>query len=626
MNLIIISIFYLIFGLGISFTISYFYLRHYPKKESNVKFAFYSSVFVFGYVIFFIFLIPFDIASSCIQFKEGGSNFILDSLPMYYLIIGYFSQTVGEVFCPMMILYHSTGFYKKWDIAKDVLKRYFNDYFSVIKLIFITVVSIPTIKYAINDELDLFDLFKTFLLYLNFFPYLEILYYIGFVCQDLVYSYLRRELLHRDYYNFWKLGKIYKYYNREKVNVNVKYEKIKKEFEDAVNKYNLKPPKEFLEHFNKFEDNVIKTQKNLLFIISDQEKVQFATNKYKDEKLNEMKEEINNLTKNEETKKLYDEKNDFNEMFKDAEKSEEELRKELGSDYEYIMGGNKNDNKNENVPLIPINHSKFDKWETFEKYICELMTDVIESSLSVERKSFLINTKGVELYIGKYKKPNPIIFLPIIIFYIILFFLEMPWSIYEWFPLAIKNFYGNLFIPFSSIIFYFFIFNYAIIQHRYISGNLIFGTNMSGSINFYNFISFVLNYCDAMFYHSIWVLKKNKLSESIKKDENIDIDNVVNKYLNNFFEPKYFDVFELPEIYIKNINIVPLISMFVIIISIFNAAKFSNFKIRRKEVILFNENADFFYNENNLYSNFILGCGVLFSVEKNIDLIRSLGY
>ena len=100
----------------------------------------------------------------------------------------------------------------------------------------------------------------------------------------------------------------------------------------------------------------------------------------------------------------------------------------------------------------------------------------------------------------------------------------------------------------------------------------------------------------------------------------------MNKYLNNFFEPKYFDVFELPEIYIKNINIVPLISMFVIIISIFNAAKFSNFKIRRKEVILFNENADFFYNENNLYSNFILGCGVLFSVEKNIDLIRSLGY
>ena len=119
----------------------------------------------------------------------------------------------------------------------------------------------------------------------------------------------------------------------------------------------------------------------------------------------------------------------------------------------------------------------------------------------------------MELYIGKYKKPNPIIFLPIIIFYIILFFLEMPWSIYEWFPLAIKNFYGNLFIPFSSIIFYFFIFNYAIIQHRYISGNLIFGTNMSGSINFYNFISFVLNYCDAMFYHSIWVLKKNKFSE-----------------------------------------------------------------------------------------------------------------
>ena len=65
---------------------------------------------MFGYVIFFIFLIPFDIASSCVQFKEGGSNFILDSLPMYYLIIGYFSQTVGEVFCPMMILYLPKSF------------------------------------------------------------------------------------------------------------------------------------------------------------------------------------------------------------------------------------------------------------------------------------------------------------------------------------------------------------------------------------------------------------------------------------------------------------------------------------------------------------------------------------
>ena len=81
------------------------------------------------------------------------------------------------------------------------------------------------------------------------------------------------------------------------------------------------------------------------------------------------------------------------------------------------------------------------------------------------------------------------------------------------------------------------------------------------------------------------------------------------------FYPYYFDVFELPEI--KGFKFIPLISMIIILISIFNAAKFSNFKIKQKEVILFNENADFFYNEKNLYTNFIRGCFLLISFKKN---------
>ena len=58
MNIHLISVLYLILGILISFIISYNYLKHYPRK--NVNFAFYSSVFIFGLIIFFIFLIPYD--------------------------------------------------------------------------------------------------------------------------------------------------------------------------------------------------------------------------------------------------------------------------------------------------------------------------------------------------------------------------------------------------------------------------------------------------------------------------------------------------------------------------------------------------------------------------------------
>ena len=82
----------------------------------------------------------------------------------------------------------------------------------------------------------------------------------------------------------------------------------------------------------------------------------------------------------------------------------------------------------------------------------------------------------------------------------------------------------------------------------------------------------------------------------------------------------------MPEVNYYGYDIIPYISAFIIIISIFNATKFSNIKIRRKERFLFNENADYFYNEKNLYSNFILGCGVLVSIKKNMDRLISLGF
>ena len=661
MNLLLISIFYLIFGLAISFTISYFYLRHYPKNDPSVKFAFYSSVVIFGLIIFFIFLIPFDIACSSLVLKEGVENELLDILPIYYLVFGYFSQIVGDVISPIMILINTTGYYTKGDIFKDVLKRFFKDYFSLFKLIFVFVLSIPSISFFVTKDIDIFDIFKTILLYLNFFPYLKILYYIGFVCQDLVYSYIRKKPLHKQNYDIWKLGKIYKYYNREKLVVNGKYKIIRKEIEKANNYYEMSLPYDFKNHFEEFKQRVEITQRNLLFINSEREKVKYATDTYKGDykKETKMKNMNDNNKDNEDNK---DDESMMDDIFSEAKNEDEEsLKEQLGSDYQYIYGNSENDEiNNEQSALLPANteeeneiayededkkeedyldrkkeniflrrvDEQYKNYTTFKNHICDLMTEVNESSISVQRKSYLINTKGVEilgLEAGQGgKAPSPWIFVPIILFYIILFFLEMPWSIYDWLPKEIKrNFFGNLAVSISSIMFYFFIFNYAVIHHRYMSGNLIFGKNESNCVNFYNFISYVLNTCDAVFYHSVWVLRK------YKSDKNainiIDISTGLD-YFNNYFVPKYYDVFELPEIYVNRLNIIPFISAFIIIISIFNATKFSNIKIRRKERILFNENADYFYNEKNLYSNFILGCGVLVSIKLNMDRLISLGF
>jgi hypothetical protein len=634
-------------------------LRHYPKKDPSVKFAFYSSVVIFGLIIFFIFLIPFDIACSSLVYKEGVENKFLDILPIYYLVFGYFSQIVGDIISPIMILIHTSGFYTKGDIFKDVLKRFFKDYFSLFKLIFVFVLSIPSISFFVTKDIDIFEILKTILLYLNFFPYLKILYYIGFVCQDLVYSYIRKKPLHKQNYDIWKLGKIYKYYNREKLVVNGKYKTIKKDIEKANNYHEMSLPYEFKDHFEEFKRRVEITQRNLLFIHSEREKVKYATDIYKGDYKKEQKMQIINDNNDDRNNNNYQNLEDSSEdesimiddIFSEAKnENEESLKAELGSDYQYIYGNSEpEDINNEQSALLPINtedghenyldiknknlnirriDKHFKNFNNFKNYICDLMTEVNESSISVERKSFLINTKGVEILAieaGQGRKaPNPFIFIPIICFYIILFFLEMPWSIYDWIPKEIKtNFFGNLCISISSIMFYFFIFNYAVIHHRYMSGNLIFGKKESNCVNFYNFISYVLNICDAVFYHSVWVLRKYKLNEN---SINIQDINKVLEYFNYYFVPKYYDVFELPEVYIKGNDIIPYISAFIIIISIFNAAKFSNIKFRRKERILFNENADYFYNEKNLYSNFILGCGVLVSIKLNMDRLISLGF
>ena len=652
MNLNLISYIYLPVGLALSFLLSFLYLRRYPKED--VKFAYYFSVLVFGLVIFNIFLIPYDIAVAGYT-RETGTNFTLfDHLDIYYLIFGFFSQIVGDVVSPILIYIEISGFYNKGEVTLEVLKSFFTDFFELIKLILIILVSIPTtINLFVVKGQDAMELLRIILLYLNFFPYLEILYYIGFVSQDLVYSVLKKKYSREwRYFDLWKLGKIYKYYFREREIVNKRFEEITKDIDDALNKYHMEIPGEFMDHYNKFKQKVEDTQRNLLFLVSEKKSVLDATLKHKEDQMKQnenlkydegfYKQMFQYVDKEERTVKkqidldrsshLDDSMSNLNESEFDYSEdddydefegmTEEELRAQLGSDYEAMMEKrNRKLRAKQNTDYVAPIHvqeqfiyteKKFQSFENLKSYICSKMTKVIKASNSVQRKSHLISQKGIILLDGRryFNTYTNWRLLPIAIYFGVLIFFELPFNIYEFFPEKAHGFVFDLVFGIVTTSFYFFIFNYATINHKYISGNLIFGKNKSSNFNFYKFISFILCFSDAIFFHSVWVMKKNM------NDYNIDV--------------KYFEVFNLPQILVGEMDIVPFLSLLIIIVCVFNAAKFSSFKLKIKKcnfskvIFLFNENADFFYNEENLFSNFILGCGVLFCIKKNMNKIMQL--
>ena len=645
MNLNLISYIYLPVGLALSFLLSFLYLRRYPKED--VKFAYYFSVLVFGLVIFNIFLIPYDIAVAG-YIRETGTNFTLfDNLDIYYLVFGFFSQIVGDVVSPILIYIEISGFYNKGEVTLEVLKSFFTDFFELIKLILIILVSIPTtINLFVVQGQDAMELLRIILLYLNFFPYLEILYYIGFVSQDLVYSVLKKKYSREwRYFDLWKLGKIYKYYFREREIVNKRFEEITKDIDDALNKYHMEIPGEFMDHYNKFKQKVEDTQRNLLFLVSEKKSVLDATLKHKEDQMKQnenlkydegfYKQMFQYVDKEQRTVKKqidldrssqlddsmsnYSEDDDYDEF---EGMTEEELRAQLGSDYEAMMEKrNRKLRAKQNTDYVAPIHvqeqfiyteKKFQSFENLKSYICSKMTKVIKASNSVQRKSHLISQKGIILLDGRryFNTYTNWRLLPIAIYFGVLIFFELPFNIYEFFPEKAHGFVFDLVFGIITTSFYFFIFNYATINHKYISGNLIFGKNKSSNFNFYKFISFILCFSDAIFFHSVWVMKKNM------NDYNIDV--------------KYFEVFNLPQILVGEIDIVPFLSLLIIIVCVFNAAKFSSFKLKikmcnfSKVIFLFNENADFFYNETNLFSNFILGCGVLFCIKKNFNRILQL--
>ena len=534
MNLNLISLIYLPTSLAFSFLISFLYLRRYPREE--VKFAYYFSVFIFGLVIFYIFLIPYDIAVAGYLWNNPGVEFtFFENLELYYMIFGYFSQIVGDIVSPIMIYIEISGFYNKGEITLEVLKSLFTDFFLIIELIVVILAAIPTVINSIVQGQDVGELLNIILLYLNFFPYLEILYYIGFVSQDLVYSVLKKKYSSEwRYFDLWKLGKIYKYYFREREVVNKRFEEITNDIDEALNKYHMEIPGEFMNHYNAFKAKVEDTQRNLLFLVSEQKSVFDATQKHKEEQMNQnknlkydegfYKQMFKYVEREERTVKkhidldssnqLDDSMSNLNESEIDSEDddfdefeglSDEELKAQLGSDYEPMMEKRRRklrakQNADYTAPIhvqeqFIYTDKKFQSFENLKSHICSKMTKVIKASNSVQRKSHLISQKGLILldpnhYNKTYSRWR---LFPVVIYYGILIFFELPFNIYEFFPIEARGFVFDLVFGIVTTSFYFFIFNYATINHKYISGNLIFGKKRSSNFIRRNGFIFIFN-------------------------------------------------------------------------------------------------------------------------------------
>ena len=150
------------------------------------------------------------------------------------------------------------------------------------------------------------------------------------------------------------------------------------------------------------------------------------------------------------------------------------------------------------------------------------------------------------------------------------------------------------FFFFLSVVLYFLIFSYSIINHNYFEGNIIYGNKKSQNVNFYNFILLMYDLINALLFHSCWVLNKSQKIEA-----------------------RFSKVFILKPIYINDLNIVPLISISFIIISLYNTSTFSKIKLCGKNLFVFNQNIDFYGFNENYYANFLIGCGCLIYIKKN---------
>ena len=639
MNIIdIIIILYLVLTLLISFVISYLYLNYFRNKKLTSCFTFYSCAFFFGLIIYLIFLVSLDHAISFDTKIEDKSILIkdlLNILEIYYEYLGFLFKFVRYIFAPIMIFAYTTGFYNKCDIFLDVFIRVLSKkIFTKFNICLIIVLLIPIFVLLYLGKLYYFyeNEVKLILNYLNYYSYLRILFYIGFIIQNYIRMFLlKKDKGENENYNIWKLGKLYMYYEREKITIKKNYDLIKKEIEE----YDKKHPKEINEYFKRnakrFEDYVKFSLQNIIYLEPDIEGIKYSTEKYKKEYRNEdiEAEKLFGLNNNNENMDNINEENiEFN---RDNDIDHDNEFNFLDKNYEkHKYNCLQEEKKNNNIGFcsgwISCNYciccsccckrcncckrnQEYKNFKEFKNTICLLMDEVYELCASIQRKSFLINEKYKDIcYEEKKELENNCsdcflkfcsdcsklcTWLMLILF---LFYVEFPIEIDiikakkgEY----ILNFYIWI-IFFISLITFFLIFNYSIVHHQHTEGDIIYGKKMSQNVNYYNFISLMVDLINALLFHSVWVLNKSQKIEA-----------------------KFSKVFILKPIKNNGINIIPYISITIIIISIYNTVTFSKIKMCEKNIVIFNENADFFGFEENFYGNFYIGCGCLIFITKN---------
>jgi hypothetical protein len=604
---------YLIFSFLLSFLISFLFLRKYRNLEPRIssdKFPYYYCMFNFAIVLFYILLVIVDYTISTFEISVFEGTLIISFskfLPNFYCYFSLFSMANSMIICPIIIYYETTGYYKDWDIFCDVVCRFFTEFINLTNLkiggavlvIFIAIM-IPFHEWIlavtkIDSMKSFFSFAKLLNNYRNFLKYFTILFYIGFAIQNVIrIDSVNRSESEKENFYLWRLGKVFLYYFKESSSIEYGYNLAKEKYDEYL--LNNLNDDQFKANWDIFQTKIENIMKNKL-IEAKLDKVQEVSEKYIEEVRKEKGEQekiINNVNNNENNidnkikNEIEEDKNNIND---DIKKINEIIKKEKDK---YINDKNiikklfcccKKKNKNE--------------FEIFKENTCHIMTKVYEEALKLFRKSYLIDCLAEKLI-----KPIHInccrhhycIKTLWFIFLFILILLEIPWAFDKLNShYSFIDFILTFLIFLCVVLFYFSIFIYSLINHEYIKGELIFGENLSENVNYIKFLVIVLNLFNAAIYHSFWVLNKRAI-----------------------FKAKYLDVFILPEKTIDisimdfnfSINTLDLViygSLIIIIISLFNASKFTKY----------NENADFFFSDNEFYLYFFLGCACYVDILEN---------
>ena len=613
----IFLILYLIISFFLSFLISFLFLRKYrnlePRISSN-KFPYYYCVFNFAIVLFYILLVIVDYTISTFEISVFEGTLIIPFykfLPYFYLCFSFFSSINSEGICPIIIYYETTGYYKCGDKFCDIICRFITEYINLSNLIKIGVfiviiiaIMIPFHEWILTvTKIDSFGSFFNFidfiLNYKNFLDYFTILFYIGFAIQNVIrIDSVNRSESEKENFYLWRLGKVYLYYFNESSSIEDGYYLAKTKYEEYLS--NNSNDAAFKTNWDIFKEKIEKILNNKL-IKHKLETIQEVSEKYFEEASKEKDKEkqeqkINNENNNENDDD--DEKKKEDKIKKEKENIKEDIKK-----IDEILKEEKDKYiKDKNIIkkcLCCCKRKKQDHFEEFKESTCHIMTRVYEEALKLFRKSYLIDCLAEKLikptHINCCRKYYLIKALWLL-FLFILIILELPWAIDELHSqYSFIDFIVTFLIFLAVVLFYFSIFIYSLINHEKIKGELIFGENLSENVNFVYFLLIILDLFNAAIYHSFWVLNKRAI-----------------------FKAKYLDVFFLPENTIEfsigdsnfSINTLDLViygSLLIILISLFNASKFSKF----------NENTDFFFSETEFYLYFILGCACYVNILEN---------